>query len=1000
MGLIQDIWEERKTIVDSLVGGLNDLVDVAENIKTDFNTIDDGVDERLSGYAKSLIRYYDNITGFWTKLWNDNEVVNTCKKVLTPVIDCLPSDIKFDDEGYPMILDTAKDILTNLGSKYIKKIPELLPSLGVPDPDGPDQPKSNTSWFGDLVHKLNDYIPPSINGVIPQAWKDSFTYIAEGAVARGMDKSHELLDKAIDLVGGKADNLLGRFVDVGSFVQLGKNAINSMFTGGSGGGMSPLTTEKAGGITSKTGNPDYESMAPLDYPLSNWTTVRVKIVHTFGSTQTDAGRNEMAFAVSMSSYIYRDIFFGSISFGESSTNGSSALWFNGESTRRFIDDVGYIFGGVSVDLEYVTIPVLCDMGKGFGFATSLIFSLNDGIVSVDIVNPFPSAEGMLLIANHVAYNFILPIGDVIDEELAGSDNKKLTWYSYLKGKSEELTHKDVYSSLCFRSYTGSLSNSFTELGKAHIGDVMYTGRRLPDSNLNGQAQLIGCRWKNKDISQINNNSTGILHVGNANQIGFIISDDFPYEEDDDGGYVLDPYVCIGNIENYGYSYMSRINFGEEVYKKENFECFISLRVLFTEGFIQYEFEMDHTKILPPTSGKMKVLPAGEIPLTYAPSKDLIVPLTTLSYLIIQKDGCITLTSSEPADTKVCWGNAGLRYSVIWPSFSIVKKVQIQSKAIASNREGKLAKQKIFKILEDSGNIIYSWEGISVNEFQIDYKDGIAVACAYDLLNLRRPLCGPLSAGEGPKVTTREQIQDIIDNIDNVKIKLADGTILRPISIIENKTESYTGTVLSGTFNFYCLVCDFVWSWSIIKWIGENARRVRDNVLNLADEWKGKSFLDYFHAIKVHMDDILNIAKVILNVVSRMKNEIQAGTLGTTARDYARESIRGVWSNYGQQAVGQGMFYVREKMNSYMEQGADVALNKGTQLLKDQVQLYSTRISNLGTPVLSTMSANVSELAGVAIDIAQSKLTELTQIGINKVNKSLDEGMNQLINVIT
>jgi hypothetical protein len=994
MSVIQDVWEQRKTIVDSLVGGLNDLADVAETIKTNFETIDDGVGDRITGYARSLQRYYDNIMSFWNTLWNENEVVNACKMILTPVVECLPSDIKFDENGYPMVLDAAKELAINLGDRFIKKIPELFPDLATPDPDRGDKPLSGKSWVGDLVHKLDDYIPPSINNMIPQAWKDTFACVAEGAVNKGLDKGQELLNKGFDIVGNKLETLIsGKFgVDISPFVELGKNKLNEVFGMGR---TKVIGYDKSSGMKSKVGGPDIDTLAPIDYSLANWQTVKCWTQFIYPNTQTDEDR-ERVNTITFSTYIYRNIGYCCITVGDGSFNSITPFWFNNSMAYRvLVDDLGGVFGDTAIDFRDYSFPVLCDVGSGYCFATRMYVTLADETrYQLVLENPFPNnGEGMLLLANHVSYSFGVPIGGFVDGEGRTSNPATMNWFSYVKGETERIAHTSVYTLIKVR--TANTTTNFGRPGNKLKNLVVYGGDALPDASLEGYSTLAFFSPRNLDLGTYGSPGV-ILTITENNKMSFLLQDDYPFETTEEGERMA-PNVSLTSDF---FTPMFILSSGEQVYFRESFECFEFMRVIKTDGFIQYEFCFNPKMQVPP-AGKLRVLPAGEIPMCYCPSKHLIIPVMGATYLTIQTDGCVTLHMAEAEGTFFAYGQPGLIFSTMFPSFSVITLTEKHNPGIDELRAIVPGREKLFKILEDTGNLIYEWQGTSIGDFQIDYKDGVAVACIYDLTNLRRPLHGPLSAGEGPEINTREQIEEMITNLNNIRIKLADGSIVRPIAIIENKTESYTGDILTGCFNFYCVVCDFVWSWSIIKWITDNAKRIRDNVKALITEWKGKSFIDYFHAIKNHLDDIIGIVKVIMGLVERMRNEIQAGTLISTATDYVKTQASAFYNTYGLSAIGQGTAYVREKFNEYAAKGTEYALNMGTELLKEQIAVYSSKISGKQIPILSNAVDVINEAgyADAMVDMARGKLDELSQTGINKANKIADKGIGKLLDLI-
>ncbi len=316
----------------------------------------------------------------------------------------------------------------------------------------------------------------------------------------------------------------------------------------------------------------------------------------------------------------------------------------------------------------------------------------------------------------------------------------------------------------------------------------------------------------------------------------------------------------------------------EVFRIQNRGCVEAFFIKTYAEYINYniKFKQGNDEECWEEQGDSPIVALGEMPKEFLPADDIVVPITTKSWILISYTGEVTFTTyeTEGPGFPAALGT-GMTYCVTYPTFR--PRTAGASATLPTSRGMALPavtskykripslKHRLKRLAVDY--LVYDWTGIMLTDFTVDYDDGIVLMAPYDLKNLRRPIYYL-----GDRVDTREKMADLIDNVKTVMIKIGDGTIMKPYSIKEVKQENLTGTIYSGYYIFYGRVVDFMWAWDNLQWVYMNAVEMTNDLLDITEGWDNLSVLDYFENIKMHREKILTAINTLTQLFVRIKQE--------------------------------------------------------------------------------------------------------------------------------
>lgn len=321
---------------------------------------------------------------------------------------------------------------------------------------------------------------------------------------------------------------------------------------------------------------------------------------------------------------------------------------------------------------------------------------------------------------------------------------------------------------------------------------------------------------------------------------------------------------------------SHLNSTKEVFLVTDRLCVDKFSICQYGNFFTYNITFKHGDIEESfiSYGEHQIVAIGEIPKQCKPYDDIVIPVTQYSWILINTAGEVIFNNYDEGvgDKEPVALGLGMTVSMSYPFFhknttttvTIPGAIALPTVRTRHKRIPSL-KHRVAKIRVDYS--LYDWKGISISDFAAEFRDGLMLYANYDLSNIRRPLY----LGE-ERVDTPELMEEMIEDVENIRIRVGDGNILKVFNITEVKKEDLTGTFHSGYYTLACRICDFVWAWDNLQWIVNNAETMYEDLKTLLDSWDDIGVMEYFEAINHHKELMAITVSNISGLFSQIKQE--------------------------------------------------------------------------------------------------------------------------------
>lgn len=896
--MANEIWVQRMEAIRSLVDSYGYVDSLARAIKENWEKSEDSVPDRFEGYSVSLAKYYRLLESLWTVIYDVNELNDALGSEQPKLL--LPPHIKLSDENVPYT--TAPEL--GQGFEYVdNEMPVQAEDSQTPGMG--QEGEVNIGWFGNLVNLMNNYIPEDSD-----AWKSVWGMIADGMgvmqQTSGWSPKSLTLPMPIPEFIGRPDTL-----EPSTWVD-NKQALilHQVFQYNEQDIVIKLYRQNGLYLAEVL-------VAPYD-TLSNFPVGGIEIGKCLVDDYEAAKLDKLKIPVLVRGekgleYSYIHILLREknnileVSFSGCSNTEVSHLVSNIAYTVPCIieSEVGIIVVGPTDD-EIMWRIDACKRGK---------LTFYELEYTGRTPGPVPPP---------------VPTGTLTTGNIAGTILKKIVAREFIETSDDPtfpigtgrypLTYNNINTAVFEKVYarhfvtkdheypptseTGNILY-YTNFGEA-VFDYLYAKEFITTTDLPNPpapTEVVGPP-PIKDLTYSFYFEKGKPAFSPTSNTGTLPPDfypEFPFVMNMQG-YVFPAgkntkapidtqlvwdregevtafceYSAVGDgpLEHV-YDFTNRqwaITCSGEPKWYKNADRFM-FRVYVELGIIVYEFMARYSTNNLSTweEGDWKLITEGEMPRNFYPTTHTSIQLGYGSYLLILTNGSVVIHSNgEPI-------REGVVYTGCWIG-------QVKTNTDKGIKQGLPSMAELMPLNDNyvspldklkETHTVYMWPTMNVTLFNIDDDNGKLLTFDYELLNLRHPIIDP----EGMQVLNDWQIEQMIENKNDIRIHLGDGTICRIHGVLADKITGYSGERNTGKYKFYLVLCEFLWAQGQTKWIVQNSEGILKRLRGILVQWDGMSKVEYFNSVSQHLIDITKA----LDLTNSLTKQLAAETGGKELAD--------------------------------------------------------------------------------------------------------------------